>query len=96
MIEPYLAVSFPMETSSAVKQFPLLGTGGGFQFGVKGGNIGAFFLDINFIYFIGDVVIKKDYYPTNDPNDVHYRRFTVGLGLGYKMGFFNRGVKSIK
>jgi len=94
MLEPYLAVSFPMETSSAVKQFPVVGTGGGFQLGVKGGNMGAFFLDINFIYFIGDVVMKNTYYPTDSTQDVHYRRFTLGLGIGYKIGFFDRGVKS--
>jgi len=73
----------------------MVGTGGGFQLGVKGGNMGAFFLDINFIYFIGDVVMKSTSYPTDSPEDVYYRRFTLGLGIGYKIGFFDRGVKSI-
>jgi len=93
MLEPYLAVSFPMETSSHVTQFPKVGTGGGFQLGVKGGNMGAFFVDINFIYFIGDVIMKNTY-PDYDPNEIFYRRFTVGFGIGYKIGFFDRGVKS--
>ena len=92
MIEPYLAVAFPMETSSHATQFPKVGTGGGFQFGVKGGNMGAFFVDINFIYFPGDVIMKS---PTGySPNEIHYSRYTVGLGIGYKLGFFNRDVKS--
>jgi hypothetical protein len=92
MLEPYLAVSFPMETSSHVTQFPKIGAGGGFQLGVKGGNMGAFFLDINFIYFIGDVIMKNPY-PGYSPPDIHYRRYTVGLGIGYKLGFFDRGKK---
>jgi hypothetical protein len=92
MLEPYLAVSFPMGTSSYVTQFPKAGMGGGFQFSVKGGNMGAFFLDINFIYYLGDVIMKSPY-PGYSPNDIHYRRYTVGLGIGYKIGFFDRGEK---
>jgi hypothetical protein len=92
MLEPYLAVSFPMGTSSHVSQFPKVGTGGGFQFGVKGGNMGAFFLDVNFIYYLGDVIMKSPY-SGYSPNDIHYRRYTVGLGIGYKIGFFDRDEK---
>jgi len=90
MLEPYLAVSLPMETSSAVKQFPRWGVGGGFQLGVRGGNMGAFFVDINFIYFPDEVIMKSPDFPTFTPEDIHYRRFIVGLGIGYKIGFFNR------
>jgi hypothetical protein len=88
MVEPYLAVSFPMETSSDVKEFPTAGVGGGFQLGVKGGNMGAFFVDVNFIYFLGDVIMKSPY--TNYPGDIYYKRYTLGLGIGYKIGLFNR------
>jgi len=91
MVEPYLAASFPMETSSHATQFPKFGTGGGFQLGVKGGNMGAFFLDINFIYFIGDAIMKSPAgYSTSE---IHFRRYTVGLGIGYKIGFFDRNEK---
>jgi len=93
MIEPYLAVSFPMETSSHVTQFPRVGVGGGFQLGVKGGNMGAFFVDINYIYFLGDV-IAKHHYTNYTPSEIHYRRYTVGLGIGYKVGLFDRPVKA--
>jgi len=89
MIEPYLAVSFPMETSSHVTKFPRVGAGGGFQLGVKGGNMGAFFVDINFIYFLGDVIMKNPY-PNYSPSEIHYRRYTLGLGMGYKIGLFDR------
>jgi len=89
MLEPYLAASFPMATSTAVKQFPRWGAGGGFQLGVKGGNVGALFVDVNFIYFPGDVVMKSPY-PNYSPGDIHYKRYIVGLGIGYKLGLFNR------
>ena len=59
MLEPYAVVSFPMDTSSNVVNFPKMGVGGGFQFGVKGGNMGAFFVDINYIYYLGDVTVTN-------------------------------------
>jgi hypothetical protein len=95
MVEPYLAVAFPMPTSTVVKQFPRLGAGGGFQFGVKGGNMGAFFLDVNYIYFLGDAVMENPYYLDGytSSKEVHYTRYTLGLGIGYKIGFFNRSVR---
>jgi len=92
MLEPYLAISLPMATSDDVKQFPKWGMGGGFQLGVKGGNMGSIFVDINFIYFPDDVIVKNPY-SGYTPEEIHYRRFIVGLGIGYKLGLFNRPVK---
>ena len=89
MIEPYLVASFPMNTSPMVSEFPMFGGGGGVQFGVKGGNMGAFFVDVNFIYFLGQVGLKQEddrYVDTR----IYYNRFTLGLGIGYKLGFFDR------
>jgi hypothetical protein len=94
MIEPYAAVSFPVSTTIESIQFPKLGVGGGVQLGVRGGEMGAFFVDINYIYFLGDVIVKNpwvDYYP--DPDRIKYTRFVIGLGVGYKIGFFNRQKK---
>lgn len=94
MIEPYAAISFPMNTSPNVDAFPFFGLGGGVQFAVKFGNSGGFFLDVNFIYFLGDVVMKQ-------PNSFYketqetYSRFTIGLGLGYKFGLFDRPKRKI-
>jgi len=93
MLEPYLAVSFPMTTTTAVKQFPRWGAGGGFQLGVKGGNMGAFFVDVNFIYFLDNVIMKNPY-AGYTPEEIHYRRYVVGLGIGYKIGLFTRPVRN--
>ena len=92
MIEPYAALSFPINTSSSVEQFPIVGLGGGCQFGFKGWNLGAFFVDINYTHFLGNVVVKETVFSLPDPIDIDikYSRFVVGLGIGYKIGFFNR------
>jgi hypothetical protein len=90
MIEPYMAVSMPVDTSANNVRFPKLGLGGGIQLGVKGGSMGSIFVDVNYIYYLGDVVIKNNssYYPY--PPEIRYNRFVVGIGIGYKAGFFDR------
>ena len=93
MIEPYLAVSFPVITSPGVSVPPIyFGVGGGAQFGIKGGDSGAFLLDINFIYFLGDVNVAVDTTKYREPQE-KYNRFVLGLGLGYKFGFIDRPKK---
>jgi hypothetical protein len=89
MIEPYGAVTFPAATTSEIVQFPPVGLGGGVQLGVKGGSMGAFFADVNYIYYLGDVIVKNPY-ANFTPDRLTYNRFVIGLGLGYKIGFFNR------
>jgi hypothetical protein len=90
MLEPYAAVSFPMDTSSNVVNFPKFGVGGGFQFGVKGGNMGAFFVDVNYIYYLGNVTMRNSDSHYSQPTNIDYTRFVLGLGIGYKFGLFNR------
>jgi hypothetical protein len=90
MIEPYAAVSFPMDTSTNNLQFPKFGVGGGIQIGVKGGSMGAFFLDVNYIHFIGDVVTRNNNQSYPNPSEIHYTRFVVGFSVGYKIGFADR------
>jgi hypothetical protein len=92
MIEPYAVVSFPLNTSSGSIQFPKVGLGGGCQLGVRGGNMGAFFVDINYIHFLGDVLMRNENKIFPDPSSITYRRFSVGLGIGYKVGFFDRKI----
>jgi hypothetical protein len=90
MIEPYGAITFPATTATETVQFPKFGFGGGVQFGVKGGSRGAFFVDVNYIHYLGDVItINTD---TDKPNPARltWTRFSVGLGIGYKIGFINR------
>lgn len=91
MLEPYGTATFPMLTDPKnVVSFPTVGVGGGFQFGVKGGEMGAFFLDVNYIWYIGDVTTKNTdtHFPL--PEHLNWHRFVVGFALGYKIGFFNR------
>jgi hypothetical protein len=90
MIEPYIAASFPVNTSTDSIKFPQVGVGGGVQLGVKGGSMGVIFVDVNYIYYLGDVVIRNEsaYYPY--PAEIQYNRFVVGIGIGFKAGFYDR------
>jgi hypothetical protein len=90
MLEPYLAANSRLNTSSTYAKYPFFGLGGGFQFGVKAGSMGAFVFDANFIYSIGEVVTHNNDNQFPKPALVHWNTWTVGLSLGYKIGFFNR------
>jgi hypothetical protein len=90
MLEPYAAVSFPATTSVETVAFPRVGFGGGAQLGVRGGPMGAFFVDVNFIYYPTKVKTKNTDALKNSPPIIEWDRFVVGLGIGYKIGFINR------
>jgi hypothetical protein len=91
MIEPYAAVSFPASTATETISFPRVGLGGGVQIGVKGGAMGAFFVDVNYIHYLTKVKTYNNF-DVNKPNPstIEWSRFVVGVGIGYKIGFFNR------
>jgi hypothetical protein len=92
MIEPYGIVTFPTTTAAATGtvEFPRLGFGGGIQAGVKGGSRGAFFVDVNYVHYLGNVVTRNNDTNKPYPSRTTWNRFSVGLGIGYKIGFFNR------
>jgi hypothetical protein len=90
MIEPYGIVTFPTTTATDTLEFPRLGIGGGVQFGVKGGSMGAFFVDANYVHYLGSVVTKNNDKNKPYPSTINWSRFSIGLGIGYKIGFFNR------
>jgi hypothetical protein len=91
MIEPYGVVSFPTNTAATeTTNFPKVGLGGGIQIGVKGGDMGAFFVDVNYIHYLGGVTTKNNNVRKPYPDHIDWTRFSVGLGIGYKIGFFNR------
>jgi hypothetical protein len=90
MLEPYLAANSRLNTSTTFAQYPFFGLGGGFQFGVKGGSMGAFVIDANFIYSLGDIITHNTNTAFPMPNQIHWNSWTVGLSVGYKIGFFNR------
>ncbi|MDR1443423.1 MAG: hypothetical protein LBI94_00940 [Treponema sp.] len=90
MLEPYGVASFPTNTATGTTKFPTLGVGGGFQAGVRGGDMGAFFIDVNYVHYLGGVTTKNNDPHKQNPPEINWTRFSVGLGIGYKIGFFNR------
>jgi len=87
MLSPYIISSTQAPTAGNYHDFPRLAVGGGFQFGVKAGNMGAVFIDANYLYFVGDVVMKNTGWT---PDRIRYTRNVVSIGLGYKIGFIDR------
>jgi len=90
MIEPYGIFTYPILKPDVFNEFPLFGFGGGFQVNVKGGPFGAFFIDVNYIYMPGGALMKNPYTTHPKPELIHWRRFVIGLGVGYKLGFIDR------
>jgi hypothetical protein len=93
MLEPYAAVLYPILAPKEIfDSYPLIGFGGGFQLGIKGGKPGILFIDINYMYFgLGDIGLRNPFgelYP--EPKVIHYQRSVIGLGLGYKFGAIKR------
>jgi hypothetical protein len=76
MLEPYAAFSYPVYPVQKFDQFPPLAVGGGIQVGIKGGNNGSIFADLNVMYKLAD------------PPELHYQHLVIGLRIGYKYGFF--------
>jgi hypothetical protein len=92
LMEPYGALMVPLRfpvKEEIFNDLPLLIYGAGFQFGVKGGSNGSFFIDINFMY-IGESNMKNLYTNYPKPEEIFYQHFMLGFGVGYKYGFFNR------
>ena len=89
MLEPYLMFHTQTNTAVIYERFPQTAIGGGFQFGVKGGEMGALFADISFSYTMGSVIAKN---PMNDwlPSTLPYSRYVIAFGFGYKVGFMDR------
>ena len=85
MLEPYLQADLPMATGAYIRSFSLLSVGGGFQFGVRGGEMGAFFIDMNGQYSLGEIHTVRP-----GSRDAYWTRWVISVGIGYKIGFFNR------
>ncbi|MCL2231536.1 MAG: hypothetical protein FWB99_00490 [Treponema sp.] len=91
MLQPYAAISVPLNVSPEFSEFPRLAVGGGTQVSVRGIGTGAFFLDVNIMFSLGDVFRYNPYGDwVPNPPTLHYRRFVVGLGLGYRFGILPR------
>jgi hypothetical protein len=87
-LSPYIMGSAAAPTGGNYYRFPQWSIGGGFQFGAKGGSMGAFFIDANYLYSLGNVIMKHEGYI---PDRVTYTsRNVISIGLGYKIGFIDR------
>jgi hypothetical protein len=93
MLEPYLAgaASMDIAVGDHIKQFPTFSAGAGIQLGVKGGNMGGFFLDVIGLWPFGEVHTINPYAPAlPEPQTLRWNHFVIGVSVGYKIGFFNR------
>ncbi|MCL2008257.1 MAG: hypothetical protein FWG77_09250 [Treponema sp.] len=91
VISPYGAASFSLRSSRAFSSFPFITPGIGTQLSMRAGENGAFFVDLSYWYSYNDARLVNpygDFYP--NPPEIHFRRTSIGLSAGYKMGFFNR------
>ena len=90
MLEPYLMGISQINMGDIYLSLPFWAAGGGFQFGVKGGSMGAFFIDVNFLYTFGEVKTINASKTHPKPEVIEWNRFALGIGLGYKIGFIDR------
>jgi hypothetical protein len=100
MIEPYGAFTYPLNKSENFASVPPFLIGGGVQVCTKGGKSGAFFIDVNYMFSFRNTAMKNLYkvkdasdstdYLYSNPQAINYKRFVIGLGVGYKFGLFNR------
>jgi hypothetical protein len=108
MLIPYGAFTYPLNIGSdklgvskkVFSEFPPYAVGGGVQFCARGGKHGAFFVDVKYMFSFSDAVMYNPYlvYPENaryapNPPVIHYKRSVVGIGIGYKIGFFDKKEK---
>lgn len=82
MLEPYVGAQYNFSLQNKTEPYPISWTAG-FQLGIRTG-LGIITIDPRFSMDIGESKI--------DPNidTRQYWRYTMHLGIGYKIGFFNR------
>jgi hypothetical protein len=99
MLVPYGAFLYTLNVSPIFSEFPPCAAGGGVQFCARAGKRGSIFIDAKYMYALGgDTVMRnqwldipevpKQRYP--EPAVIHYKRSHIGIGIGYKYGFFDR------
>jgi hypothetical protein len=91
MIEPY--AGGVISTNSIDGSFSRYSVGGGAQFGVKSGDAGIVFFDANFMYPLDEAVTFNADDHFTKPQILHWKQFVIGLSIGFKTGFGNRGAK---
>jgi hypothetical protein len=93
MLEPYAnfmyTLPFFIPAVDIYEAMPAVGIGAGLQVGIRGGPLGIAFLDVGFTYYLGEA-IKKNPHKDYLPDLIHYNRYVIRLGIGYKFGFIDR------
>jgi len=88
MIEPYAGVQFNIPFDSNTYKPSGISLLGGLQYGVKAGP-GAFFVDARFGIDLSDSTIQA----TSNSKELSFKRTTIHLGVGYKIGGIQRKTK---
>jgi len=81
----------PVRGKDIFKEFPEYFLGGGVQFSINGGGRNVIFFNISCTFGLTEVVRHNNlniFY--QNPKLIHYDRYTVGLGIGYRFGLINR------
>ena len=97
MLVPYGAFSLPLRKSPIFEEFPLFAAGAGIQVCARAGKSGAFFVDAKYMLSFTDAVMRNPYLDFEldkqlfpEPAVIHYKRSQIGIGIGYKIGIFDR------
>jgi len=81
----------PFPSPDDFKEFPMFFVGGGVQLGINGGGKNVIFININATFAFTEVIRHNNINPMYpNPPLIHYNRFSIGLGIGYRFGFINR------
>jgi len=93
VIAPYGAAAYSLrfpEKLEIFTNYPYFIFGGGIQFAVKAGKIGAIFFDVSYMY-VGDIAMINIYDPLYPrPEVIHYDHSILGFSIGYKFGLLDR------
>jgi len=92
-IVPYAAFTYPFLSGflPSFERFPPFFVGGGVYINARGHESQSFFFNINFMTSFWDAYRKNPYGNyAPEPAEIHYKRFTIGISVGYKYGFINR------
>jgi len=97
-IVPYGTFIYHLNVSEIFSDFPPFAYGAGIQLNARAGAYGAVFINVNYTLSLPfDAVMHNPYlvFPADrrlypEPPVIHYDRSIIGIGIGYKFGFFDR------
>ena len=101
MLVPYASFTYPLTVSPIFTEFPLFMLGGGVQLCVRAGKRGVLFMEAQYMFSFTEAVMRNPYLVYSDdshrlypkPEEIHYQRSALELGIGYKFGILDRPKK---